>query len=448
MIIEKFLEIADKKTLKNAFIFSKNNCLIYKKYQDVKDDMFKMVNFLKTLNLENEEVLLFCLPCYDFYITLLASLYLKITIVVIDSFKDQEKFQKMFRKTQCKAVFVDSLTTMAVSFYPFLKHLKKVKITNYLNFSNSPSLMGESNKKVLITFTSGTTGDFKRIERSLDDLEKQFELVSKTIDMPEDNLVVLSLLPIYVLANLVLGVTSYLIKGKMTNSKIKKEIKKMATAKVNAIAASVSKYMLIKEPLPFIKKAYTGGSLISLKDAYRIKRILPNAAFTYVYGSSETVLIAATSLDEYINDLKKNTICVGKIVPGLLVEINYLNDEAGEIITKGEVVLSKNEYHNTGDFGYIKDNKVYLLGRTRITLPSSKIYGYKIENEIMNSFPKIKKVCYLYYQTHHLFVEGKVDLKELKTKYPEFVIHKMKKLPMDLRHNYKTDINSLIKILK
>ena len=37
MIIEKFLEIADKKTLKNAFIFSKNNCLIYKKYQDVKD---------------------------------------------------------------------------------------------------------------------------------------------------------------------------------------------------------------------------------------------------------------------------------------------------------------------------------------------------------------------------------------------------------------------------
>lgn len=451
MIIQDFFKVIELNKNKNAFIFRKGKTLVFKTYQNVYDDIMKMANYFTSINILDKEILLFALPSYQFYIAMLTCIYLKIRIVVIDSFKNKEKAKNMLSLTNVDYIFTDKTTGVLKPFYGPVKGFKTIDITKYTSYSNTyVNEVEQNNKKVLVTFTSGTTGSGKLIERSIVNLERQFALVRKTIDTSKAQ-TVLSLLPIYVLANLLVGVTTYLIHGKFNNKKVKAEAPYLKKAKVNAVASSVSKYLAFRSPMPQIKYAYTGGSLISLRDAKRIKELFPNAVFTYVYGASEAVLMSKTNLDDYINNLQNNRICVGNIVEDINIKIlNPNNSGIGEIGVSGKMVLSDNVYHSTGDLGYIENSKIYLLGRVVNSeyLNNLSYYSYDIENKILNRFEQIRKVVFVPMNKRYIVYEGNIaPHKVSKFLGDEFTVKQITKMPMDIRHNYKVDLSRVYKML-
>ena len=149
------------------------------------------------------------------------------------------------------------------------------------------------------------------------------------------------------------------------------------------------------------------------------------------------------------------------------VEIN--SEVRGEILVKGENVVNgylnvqKNpdeKWHRTGDMGYINSNgQLVLLGRVkgRIQLGEKIYYPFAVETAF--SFCKILKKSVLTSKNGKLYLlveknpKYKGNLSEdseiikLKKKFEIFKIIETE-IPMDKRHNSKTDYKKLEEIVE
>ena len=212
----------------------------------------------------------------------------------------------------------------------------------------------------------------------------------------------------------------------------------------------------------------------------KIKEIFTNAKITALYGASEAEPISSLNFEditkEDIENMKNGEgLLAGKIVNEIELKIEKLDNVKdsselkGEILVRGENVVNgylnveKNpdeNWHRTGDMGYInRKGQLILLGRVkgRIQIEENIYYPFTVETAF--SFCKNLKKSVLTSKDDKLYLfaernpEFKGDLsedneiKELKEKFGIFKIIETE-IPMDKRHNSKTDYKRLEELKK
>lgn len=415
-MIKSFVEIANTNKEKIAFRYLKNNKVKEITYNFLLEDIYRFCNFFKNQHLlPGDKIVVLIKPSYELYALMLASMMYGINIVVIDSFKNKKKIEKMISSSKAKYVFVNNQTKLLKKI--IFKDLKGINIVNYLKES-SEIFNYKINKEeiVLTTFTSGTTSLPKIINRSFNDLENQVKLIKNNFNL-DINDTIICMLPIYVLFSIFNGNTTCITKN--INKKIINKLK------ANVILGKISKVLNIKEKITNIRKLYLGGAYIYQEEAKTILNNFPNTNIYYIYGASEAVLIGINNLQDFY---EKGRF---KIVKDINVDIINKIGKVGEIRLEG---LSVKKSHVTGDIGYIKDGYLYLLGRKKYSSLEHELYNYKVDQEIRAEH-NVKAFTFWYNNQYYVFYQG-------KEKKKDFI--KVKKFPFDLKHSTKVDYHKLI----
>jgi len=373
--------------------------------------------------------------------------------------------------------------------------------------SGAPSPLTEvpDSHPALVTFTSGSTGVPKAAVRTHGFLLAQHRALSESMDFQTGEADLITL-PVFVLANLASGMTSVLADtnlgkpGSPNRAAIRRQCE---TFKVTRCAASPAFFEAFADDLPNFTKVFTGGAPVFPDLLQRLQEFLPNAHIHSVYGSTEAEPIAHLPAHEYNPQLREITrlgggLCTGKTAPGIRLEIipNHsgkplprLNaaefedllsapGHVGEIIVSGPHVLpgyldglgdsetkihvGETIWHRTGDAGWTDpENRIWLLGRASETLPpfpspetlpaEALRYPFAIECALRESFPGIRTAALDFNGTRTLVTgadapSGEID-RAAETLGIKSVI-RIPKIPLDRRHNAKTDYPALRDILK
>lgn len=185
--------------------------------------------------------------------------------------------------------------------------------------------------------------------------------------------------------------------------------------------------------LPSIRRAFSGGAPIPFKMVRRLSALLPNGVMHTPYGTTEVTPISTIDANEISRDTAHlarlgHGTCVGRVVPGLQVQIIDITEQAlphwrdvrlmppgaiGEIVVKGPLVspryhldpvntaLSKIQpdegddpdqpWHRTGDTGYVDaQGRLWFCGRIRhiVQVDGQRYFSVQAE-EILNAEPEV-----------------------------------------------------------
>ena len=419
-MIKKFIERCNENSTKDAFRYLEHKNLKSKTYGELLNDIYKMCNLFNDLGIKKgDKAIVFVMPSYEMYALMLAGLMYGINIVIMDSFKNKTKIKIMTEASQAKYLIVNKKTKFISNF--IFNKIEKIDISNYYKYEPIPyDYIFDSTQIVLTTFTSGTTGIPKIINRTFKDFENQINVLTKNYDFNNHD-VIICMLPIYVLFSLFNGNTTCMIK------RIKKsDIERL---KGDVLLGKIADILKTKDIISRLKDVYLGGAYIYKSEAQKIIKTFPNSKIHYTYGASEGVLIGINDLTDFYQFNRF------KIVKDVNVEIVDQINNVGEIAISGQSVLGLNNKHLTGDIGYSDSEFVYIVGRKKYSCLDKGFYNYIFDQQIRNKY-KIDKAFSIWYNNKcYVFVN-----KNLLGK--EFI--RVKKIPYDLKHQTKADYTSLI----
>jgi len=442
----------------------------------------------------------------EFYLILTAIFKMGLQAVFIDPYAGIEHINKC-----CEMISPDGIIgsgkTLLKGF--FLKGIRKIgKKINYIKMMEHSEklLIYEKNKNqkiiqnekidgstpALISFTSGSTGFPKIIMRTHEFLLGQHNVLEKNLKFEKET-AVYSSFPIFLLSHMATGTTTFIPDlnwRKPVESDFGNIVKQITENNIQniilppAIFENIVKFCKDKKiMLENVQKVYTGGAPVFYSLMKNIKEVFANAKIIALYGASEAEPISVLNFEditeEDIENMKNGDgLLAGKIVNEIELKIeelkktpekNKISEIKGEILVRGENVvdgylnIEKNpdeKWHRTGDMGYINSNgQLVLLGRVkgRIQLGEKIYYPFAVETAF--SFCKILKKSVLTSKNGKLYLlvernpEYKGNLSEnseiigLKKKFEIFKIIETE-IPMDKRHNSKTDYKKLEEIIE
>lgn len=358
----------------------------------------------------------------------------------------------------------------------------------------------------LVTFTSGSTGQPKVAVRDHGFLLAQHRVLARCLNYDENDVVV-STLPIFVLSHLGSGVTSLLPQadlrrpGAVDPVPIVKQMKSHAATAIEASPAFLA--CLTGHPqrdaVPSLKKVFTGGAPVFPSLLERFAALAPHAELVAVYGSTEAEPIAEVSLAEMAKeDLQKmqsgGGLLAGKPIAAIRLRVlpdrfgtpigpfSKAHFEAqclppgspGEITVRGVHVLpgylhgegdEENKFqvdgqtwHRTGDAGYLDaQGRLWLLGRctARIEDERGVLYPFAVEAAI-SDMDEIRRSAFVAHHDQRVLVlelrpgVSKALLQGVKKRLDWAYIDAVKamKIPVDKRHNAKVDYPALFEQLE
>lgn len=361
----------------------------------------------------------------------------------------------------------------------------------------APTVVPE-NHPALITFTSGSTGVPKAAVRTHGFLLAQHRALAESMDFQPGEVDLITL-PVFVLANLASGMTSVLADtdlGKPGSPDKAAVLRQCQAHGVTRCAASPAFFQALSGNLPTFSKIFTGGAPVFPDLLHKLQSAVPDAIIHSVYGSTEAEPIAHLSAGEYVGETLGNTrrgggLCTGKPTPGIhlkiirnhsgqplpsltaaeLKTISQARGQAGEIIVSGDHVLpgyldalgdaetkihvDGAVWHRTGDAGWIDPaGRVWLLGRASERLPpfpSPEIlpgdaldYPFAIECALRVAFPGVRTAALTHNSKRCLVIETEsTDLRAAANALGMQEIIRVGKIPLDRRHNAKTDYPAL-----
>ena len=407
-------------------------------------------------------------------------------------------------KTLLKGFFLKGIRKIGkkINYIKMMEHSEKLSI--YEKNKNQKKIQNEKidgNTPALISFTSGSTGFPKIIMRTHEFLLGQHNVLEKNLKFEKET-AVYSSFPIFLLSHIATGTTTFIPDlnwRKPIESDFGNIVKQITENNIQniilppAIFENIVKFCKDKKiMIENVQKIYTGGAPVFYSLMKKIKEVFTNAKIIALYGASEAEPISVLNFEditeEDIENMKNGDgLLAGKIVNEIELKIEELEKTSeknkilkdnnvedfsalkGEILVKGENVVNgylnvekkpNEKWHRTGDMGYInKKGQLILLGRVkgRIQLGEKIYYPFAVETAF--SFCKILKKSVLTSKNGKLYLlvernpEYKGNLSEnieiikLKKKFEIFKIIETE-IPMDKRHNSKTDYKKLEEIVE
>ena len=407
-------------------------------------------------------------------------------------------------KTLLKGFFLKGIRKIGkkINYIKMMEHSEKLSI--YEKNKNQKKIQNEKidgNTPALISFTSGSTGFPKIIMRTHEFLLGQHNVLEKNLKFEKET-AVYSSFPIFLLSHMATGTTTFIPDlnwRKPVESDFGNIVKQITENNIQniilppAIFENIVKFCKDEKiMLENVQKVYTGGAPVFYSLMKKIKEVFANAKIIALYGASEAEPISVLNFEditeEDIENMKNGDgLLAGKIVNEIELKIeelektpeknkilkdNNIEDFSalkGEILVKGENVVNgylnvekktNEKWHRTGDMGYINSNgQLVLLGRVkgRIQLGEKIYYPFAVETAF--SFCKILKKSVLTSKNGKLYLlvernpeykgnlSENIEIIELKKKFEIFKIIETE-IPMDKRHNSKTDYKKLEEIIE
>ena len=442
----------------------------------------------------------------EFYLILTAIFKMGLQAVFIDPYAGIEHINKCCEmispdgiigsgKTLLKGFFLKGIRKIGkkINYIKMMEHSEKLSI--YEKNKNQKKIQNEKidgNTPALISFTSGSTGFPKIIMRTHEFLLGQHNVLEKNLKFEKET-AVYSSFPIFLLSHMATGTTTFIPDlnwRKPVESDFGNIVKQITENNIQniilppAIFENIVKFCKDEKiMLENVQKVYTGGAPVFYSLMKNIKEVFANAKIIALYGASEAEPISVLNFEniteEDIENMKNGDgLLAGKIVNEIELKIeelekmpkkNKISEIKGEILVRGENVVdgylnieknSDENWHRTGDMGYInKKGQLILLGRVkgRIQIEENIYYPFTVETAF--SFCKNLKKSVLTSKNNklYLFAERKPEfkgnlsedseIKELKEKFGIFKIIETH-IPMDKRHNSKTDYKRLEEIVE
>jgi acyl-CoA synthetase (AMP-forming)/AMP-acid ligase II len=361
----------------------------------------------------------------------------------------------------------------------------------------------------LVTLTTGSTGPPKAAARSHGFLWAQHRALAAHLLLRDDD-VDMPTLPIFVLNDLALGVTSVIPEfdprrpAEIDPARVHAQ---MVREKVTTTSGSPAFYERLAdwcrargEQLP-VRALFTGGAPVLPPLARRLRDVTAAGTAHIVYGSTEAEPIAGITADEMV-DLDATGaaegVCVGRPVAGITLRLIRADDapvvlgasgwdaiecapgEIGEIVVTGEHVLAgylndpdaeartkirdgARTWHRTGDGGRLDSlGRLWLLGRVKERVIRDGGTWWPLPAEVRAlRVPGVRHAAYLGLglvrgsQRAVLVVETdespSVELaaacRDKIAPWPIDELRVLRQIPRDPRHASKTDVESLRRLV-
>jgi olefin beta-lactone synthetase len=460
-----------------------------------------------------DAVLVFHPMAAELYVALLALFRLNVTAIFIDPGAGLDHIERCCRQYPPQAFIGSTKAHLLRAFSPALRSIP-------LKFVIGPAVPGairwnhsaqpqepvpaSPDTPALLTFTSGSTGTPKVIARSHDFLLAQHRVLNHTLRFAPGD-IVLAALPMFVLSHLASGVASVVPDADLRHpaaadpDALVRQIDdcgitgmELPPCLLQRITAWCSK---TGRNLPAVRNVYAGGAPVFPPLLQQAVRVMPNAAITSVYGSSEAEPIAHISREE-ISPEDSDAMASGRGIlagpPVSAIQLRILPDrwgeplgpytaaefdaaclppgQCGEIVVSGDHVLQhylNNEcdnlikfragdavWHRTGDAGYLDaQGRLWLLGRScaRVTDQRGTLYPLSVECAA-SGFPAIHRLAFVRHDGRRILaVELRssfpaADLEALKLRLAWAGIDEvlvLRHIPVDKRHNSKIDYPAL-----
>ncbi len=359
----------------------------------------------------------------------------------------------------------------------------------------------------LITFTSGSTGLPKAAVRTHGFLLAQHAVLAKHLDL-QPGQVDLTTLPVFAVANLASGVTSVIPDADLTHpgsiapEPVVRQIRRLGVDRTTASPALIERLVEQCESdgrtLDSLKRVHTGGAPVFPDLLDRLSRVAPSARVTAVYGSTEAEPIASIDLQDLTGQDRAHMMGGWGLLAGApltetrtrIIRAEWgvpigpfsaaefegrcaATMEHGEIVVTGEHVLKGylggvgdeetkfevqgERWHRTGDAGFFDDSgRLWLLGRTgsRIADAKGELWPFSVECAAAG-FPGVRRTALAARAGQRILVveprpHARPDLDALRELLSWAVlddVHVTRRIPVDRRHNAKTDYPALAKLL-
>lgn len=393
MIIKKLKEIVRKNPNKIAY---KNNdeYITYKELYD------KCIYYSKLLIKEgNGPVIIYGSKEIDVFISIISCVMTRRTYIPVDKFIPLERVKNIVKITNSSLIISNENIS--------IDNVKTIKLDD-LKIYKSEYDKVQNNNIAYIIFTSGSTGKAKGVPISYDNLNNFIMWISDLypLNIYKDINVLnqasfgfdLSVADIYYsLYN-----NHTLITYSDYNDVF--DIIKKESINVCVMTPTFIKMLLLNDDFntnnyPSLKCIYFCGEVLEKKSVLKLFDRFPDINIINAYGPTEaTSAVCGILITKSI--LNEEVLPVGDVLKSA-TDISIVDDE---IVLKGNSVFSgylgnyKGGYYKennvnvykTGDYGYIKNNKLYCKGRIDNQI---KYKGYRIElNDIKNNLLKIDDV--------------------------------------------------------
>ncbi len=315
----------------------------------------------------------------------------------------------------------------------------------------------------LISFTSGSTGEPKAIARSHAFLEAQNAAVASLLRPKTRREIDLVAFPVFVVANLALGLTSVL-----PNWNVRRHDTADAEALANHIARhgvtralippSICERLLAARHTPSLSAIFTGGGPVFPSLMTRMRQGLPEADIVAVYGSTEAEPIAHLDLRDITPDDWTTMSAGGGLLTGLPVpevSVKLIDSEiavTGGHVNKGyldprqnagnKVTIDGVVWHRTGDAGRFDDKgRLWLLGRHDARI--GQLYPFPVEVSAL-SWPGVRRTALTSLDGRAILaIEGDQawsnTWQQQATALGDIAVVPMPTIPLDHRHRSKVD---------
>ena len=322
----------------------------------------------------------------------------------------------------------------------------------------------------LISFTSGSTGKPKTIVRSHGFLARQNACVADLLKPQREDEVDLVAFPVFVLANLGLGVTSVLPNW---------NLRRHDTADAGSIARHAATHhvtralippsiceKLTRGPAMRLDAIFTGGGPVFPDLLERLAAKMPHADIVSVYGSTEAEPIA----HQHVGDISAEDWRTMRGGGGLLagtpipdIQLKILEDEivvTGDHVNKGyldpaddrttKLALDDTIWHRTGDAGRVDaTGRLWLLGR--LDGRAKGLFPFGVE-AAARFWPNVRQAALVAIDDRPvLAIAGDPGSRDLWQREADRIgalrVVAVKSIPLDRRHQSKIDYSALRKLL-
>lgn len=445
-------------------------------FSDLAKQSALMANALQQRNINRgDKVLVAVWPGIDLYITLAALWRLGVTAVFPEAAMGLKGLCYAAKTIAPKAMIA---ATSIRAIRPFMKDLRLIKdiyppsLRGDEEFLNDDALETDG---ALISFTSGTTGAPKAMERSHALLLAQHNALAEILgsNRTETDLVAF---PAVALSCLGHGHTIVLPNWNLRRhdkANIETLLDYATQNKVTRLIAPpiiVENLVKQKNRLPSsssLRTIITGGGPLYPDIMQKFEREFPNIQLVVLYGSTEAEPISHLDTnditkEEWVRAFQGGGLPVGKPSPYANVRLGENNEimVAGKHVNESYLDKSRNGetkcqidgkiYHRTGDIGYFDaNNQLWLLGRLGTQYNNLFPFALEIEARLQ---PGIKAAAAMMIDDKMvLAISGKMP--SAMSDFSKNMIKRgvqlryVKHIPKDRRHRSKVDYKSLRKIL-